>query len=665
MNRSIVTDSINNARKTVLLAFAVSAASVAVLVAELALMDSLIASSAEELRAATLITGDILLIDEQLTSSAELAVATGDEKWVARYEHYIPILDRAIARATQLDLPLGQRFVDETNLSNDHLVRLERQAFDLLRRGQAPVAKSILEGAEYSEQKRILAQASQTFSAEMVAMKDRELRNLRHWGLWITLSVLFLTGLGLLAGWQRLTNSLKGSRDYFLKAEQKVQWLACHDTLTGLPNRHNFVQELNEWKTSLQRGEECALFLIDLDRFKPVNELYGHRLGDEVLRAVGHRLKSIVGGRGLAARLGGDEFGILMPFASGKTSPVEIAQRIVHEIPKPIRLAALSIKVGATVGLTMISDAADDSGTLAMQDGSAAETAIRQADMALHQAKTEGRGRYHVFTSDMEANLLRRIELERECKTAIKQGQIIPYYQPVVEIKSGRWLGLEVLARWNHPIHGVLNPSIIIPIVEDTGAINEMTCSLLSQALDDARFWPGGMTVSINLSPNQFGDHWLVGRLLSILTEHSYPPERLEIEITETALIDNVDAVRATIESLHNLGVKIALDDFGAGFAGLTYLRDFKFDRIKIDRSFVTQMLTQPKDEKLVEAILCFGRALGVETTAEGVENHETCRRLLELGCRTGQGFYFGKPQPQREIRRTLANRENKVPKIA
>ena len=275
---------------------------------------------------------------------------------------------------------------------------------------------------------------------------------------------------------------------------------------------------------------------------------------------------------------------------------------------------------------------------------------MRQADMALYQAKKEEGSSYHFFHPTMDVELRQQVELEREIGAAITAGQIVPYYQPLVDLKSGAVIGCEVLARWEHPRRGLLPPSIFIPIAEDTGNISELTYALLRQAITDARTWPETLSISLNLSPRMVANSWLPQELMKILTEHSFPARRLELEITETSLIECASAASAALKSLRNQGVQIALDDFGAGYSGLSYLRQFEFDRIKIDRSFVADLLDDPQTLKLVEKIIGFCRTLGLQTTAEGIETLALQNRLTELGCDVGQGYFFCKPKPNSEI---------------
>ncbi len=428
------------------------------------------------------------------------------------------------------------------------------------------------------------------------------------------------------------------------EAESEAHRLARHDVLTGLPNRRRFLEEFSQWMNHVLEDEICALFVVDLDHFKPINDLYGHRLGDEVLRVIAGRLSEIVGGNGLVSRLAGDEFGILLRCRKGDDAPVRLARRIVHAIPKPISLASLSIEVGVSVGGTFCNTGTD--GDVARRDGSLVETALRQADMAMYRAKTEGRGMYRFFDAAMDDRLRERVQLEREIKGAIARGEIVPYYQPLVDLGTKMVIGYEILARWIHPTKGVLQPTVFIPIAEDTGTIAELTYALLKQAVEDAKDWPDNLSLSLNLSARQFADPWLAQRILAILVASSFPPQRLEIEITETAVVERLDEAKTTLQSLRNLGVTIALDDFGTGYAGLHHLRELHFDTVKIDRSFVSRMMERPEDAKLVEAMVGLSHSLGLRTTAEGIETQDVLDRLKVLGCEVGQGFLFGRPEP-------------------
>jgi len=437
-------------------------------------------------------------------------------------------------------------------------------------------------------------------------------------------------------------------------AREQALRLATEDQLTGLPNRRQFIEYLtHHQKLSLTRTDRIAVVVLDLDRFKPVNDLYGHRVGDEVLRATANRLKNIGGEKALVARIGGDEFGIILPVTSGDEAQVA-ARRIIAEVPEPISLAALSVNVGVSVGIAWCTSEHIHSDVLITADGGYVETVMRQADMALYRAKREGGSYYQFFCLEMDEQLRQRMDLESEIGRAIKSGQIVPYYQPLVDLKTGSVTGCEVLARWNHPTRGLLLPATFIPIAKATGSISALTYSLLRQAIQDAQTWPIALTLSVNLSPLMVVDAWLVPEILQILTELAFSPHRLSLEITETPLIDRPEEAKFVLKSLRDLGMRVSLDDFGAGYSGLSYLRQFDIDTVKLDRSFVGEILVDPRSLELVECIIGFCHRLGLSVTAEGIEELSVLNRLAELGCDSGQGFFFSKPKPNTGFLRYL-----------
>jgi diguanylate cyclase (GGDEF)-like protein len=480
------------------------------------------------------------------------------------------------------------------------------------------------------------------------------------------LALLFCLGLAAIVYGYRRLGDLRQEVAQRQKAEQEARWLARHDPLTGLPNRRQFLEDFRGLAGTLPAQQDCALLLIDLDRFKPINDLFGHRLGDEVLRVVAKRLRELVGDRGIVARLGGDEFGVLLRYANGDDFPVRLARRLVSEVPRPIPLAALSVEVGVSLGAAVI----DPEKSGKMRGGASrrnrraiVETALRQADMALYRAKLEGRGAYRFHDSEMDEDLQQRVQLEREIKGAIARGEIVPYYQPLVDLNTERTVGYEVLARWRHPTRGMLEPSLFIPIAEDTGSIADLTYALLGRAVKDARSWPDDIFISINLSPRQFADLQLPQRILGILEMGGFTPRRLEVEITETAVVQSLADTKRILQKLRDVGVKIALDDFGTGYAGLYHLRDLQLDSIKIDRSFISKMLAKSEEGKIVEAMISLAHTLGLHVTAEGVESKEVLAKLIELGCETGQGFFFGAPdaKAERHIGEVAAKRSREV----
>jgi EAL domain-containing protein (putative c-di-GMP-specific phosphodiesterase class I) len=285
--------------------------------------------------------------------------------------------------------------------------------------------------------------------------------------------------------------------------------------------------------------------------------------------------------------------------------------------------------------------------------------------MAMYWAKAEGRGQYRFFDRAMDERLQQRVELEAEMKGAIEAEQIVPYYQPLVDLETSETVGHEVLARWKHPTRGLLLPETFIPIAEDTATIGEMTYALLTQALRDAKTWPQHLYLSINLSPRQISDPSLTHRILDLLAQASFPPHRLVVEITETAVVQKLDEAKRVLDALRRVGVRVALDDFGTGYSGLYHLRELQLDTIKIDRSFVSQMLAKPEEARIVKAILSLSQALGLHTTAEGIETKQVLERLTKLGCDTGQRFLFGEPEPESAVSETLREQAELARQIA
>lgn len=435
----------------------------------------------------------------------------------------------------------------------------------------------------------------------------------------------------------RLRREIKARQD----AEVMAQSIARRDALTGLPNRRMLVETIEAVSTS---SGQAALLLIDLDRFKPVNDIYGHAAGDAVLCELAERLGASLPRDAVAARLGGDEFAVFLPNETRSDELMRLAQQLVHRLSEPVSWQGARFDVGATIGIAVMP-----------QDGSDPEALLRAADIAMYRGKREGRGTYRFFEQGMDEELKARVSLESALRSAIEKGEIKPHYQPLVALPEQKLLGLEVLARWYHPTRGIIPPAVFIPIAEDTGLITELCYSLLRQACADARGWPAHLRLAVNVSPVQFKDRLLAPRILSILKETGFSPKRLEVEITETALTDDLDAARATLGVLQNAGVSIALDDFGTGYSSLYHLREMRFDRIKIDRSFVQSLGSDDESAKIVGAILSLGRSLGILTTAEGIENADNSAWLASRGCETGQGYLFGAPVPASEVDRLIA----------
>ena len=428
------------------------------------------------------------------------------------------------------------------------------------------------------------------------------------------------------------------------EAEAHAQALARHDTLTGLPNRRLLNEAI---RGAVRTGANHAILLVDLDRFKPVNDVHGHAAGDAVLCEAAERIKTALLHGGMVARLGGDEFAVLIRYGA-KSDLMRTAQQIIIALSAPFSWNSAEFEVGATIGLALLPE-----------DGSEPDDLLRCADIAMYRGKREGRATYRFFEQAMDNELKARAALESELRVAIAKGEIKPHYQPLVSLQDKQLLGFEVLARWYHPQRGILSPDLFIPICEDAGLITELSYGLLRSACLDAAAWPPHLRLALNISPYQLRDRWLPERLLAILTETGFAPSRFEVEITETALAADLDAARTALTSLQNVGVSIALDDFGTGYSSLYHLRELRFDKIKIDRSFVQALNQNAESTKIVDAIINLGKSLGLLTTAEGIEDNENRDWLAQQGCSYGQGYLFGAPMPAKTIDGLLQDGED------
>lgn len=416
-------------------------------------------------------------------------------------------------------------------------------------------------------------------------------------------------------------------------SEELATRLARHDPLTGLPNRRVLAEDLGKAITSVQGSSaECAVFLIDLDLFKPVNDVHGHVAGDAVLVEVAARIAAVVGTAGTVARMGGDEFACVISYEAGSDLPARMAAQMLRGLSEPIFVEAGRMQIGSTIGIAR-----------APHDGLTASDLLHGADLAMYTGKREGRGVYHFYHEEMDVQLRERTALEDDLRLAVSAGEIIPHFQPVMDLADGRILGFEALARWTHPTKGLIPPDTFIPIAEDLGIIDEITYAMLRASCAAAREWPAGLSLSVNVSPLQLRDPWLASRLLAILTEAGIAPGRLIVEVTENAVIDDMMKAQEIFSSLQSAGVRLALDDFGKGYSSLYHLRQLRFDQLKIDRSFIHSMMS-PESAKIVSAVTGLGKSLGMPVTAEGVETEAEADALRALGCEHAQGFLFGKP---------------------
>jgi diguanylate cyclase len=417
-------------------------------------------------------------------------------------------------------------------------------------------------------------------------------------------------------------------------AEARIRHLAFHDPLTGIANRMLFLSSLEE-AVAVQsaRGGELAVLCFDLDRFKIINDVYGHAVGDELLRHVAAQIRECCDHDAVAARLGGDEFALLLQARDVATGSASLARRLLARLNRPVTLAGHSIRSSASVGIALVP-----------RDASDAATAMRHADLALYRAKTDERGSYRFFEPAMDAVARARAELEADLRQAIASNQLFVHYQPLAGLESGRIEGFEALVRWEHPTRGLIMPDQFIPVAEDSGLIVELGEWVLNRACADAAAWDPALRLSVNVSPAQFVYADVCQTVEKALRRSGLSAERLELEITEGVLIADPARGLEMLNRIRAIGVQIVMDDFGTGYSSLSYFRQFPFDKVKIDRSFIQDMLDNDHARSIVQAIISLGRGLNLQVVAEGVETAEQLAELQMQGCGQAQGYYISRP---------------------
>ncbi|WP_298368803.1 EAL domain-containing protein [uncultured Bradyrhizobium sp.] len=424
------------------------------------------------------------------------------------------------------------------------------------------------------------------------------------------------------------------------RAEARLAFMAQHDSLTGLPNRNLLRQQMEDMLQHTRRStDKVAVLMLGLDNFKAVNDTLGHGIGDKLLRGVAKRLRSTLREEDALARLNSDEFTIVQGGVMRPEDAVLLARRILDAIGEPYLLDGHSVVVGASIGIAM-----------SPGDGEDSEKLLKSADMALSRAKSEFRGTFSFFEAEMDARAQSRRKIEIDLRDAIQNEGLRPYYQPLVDLTSGRITGFEALVRWPHPERGMISPGEFIPVAEETGLINPLGALMLHRACMDAAQWPDDVRVAVNLSPLQFRTGNLLALITDALRQSGLPARRLELEITETLLLEKSSQVLATLHALRALGVRMSMDDFGTGYSSLSYLRSFPFDKIKIDQSFVRDLGANPDAQAIVRSIVSLGVGLGVTITAEGVETEAELSCLRAEGCHEGQGFLFSRARPNAEV---------------
>jgi diguanylate cyclase (GGDEF)-like protein/PAS domain S-box-containing protein len=438
------------------------------------------------------------------------------------------------------------------------------------------------------------------------------------------------------------------------RSEERIAHLAHYDALTDLPNRVFFREQLERALKHVRRGERLAVLYLDLDKFKSVNDTLGHQGGDELLKTVAARLRGCLRETDIVARLGGDEFAIVQTAVTDPADVTDLVKRIQDAVQETCQLGGHQLAVDASIGIAM-----------APEDGAEPDQLLKNADMAMYGAKADGRGTYRFFEADMDARMKARRGLENDLRQAVMCGEFELYYQPLVNIRDNSIVACEALLRWHHPTRGMVSPIDFIPVAEETGVINPLGAWVLRTACAEAARWPDNISVTVNVSAVQFKNENLMQTVVNALAASGLRAQRLELEITESVLLCDNEATLTTLHQLKKLGVRIAMDDFGTGYSSLNYLRQFPFDKVKIDRSFIKDVAEKDGSWSIVQAVVSIAKSRNIVTTAEGVETAEQLELLRVLGCTEMQGYLFSRPKPAAEILKMLLPRRARAASVA
>jgi len=467
----------------------------------------------------------------------------------------------------------------------------------------------------------------------------------------ITATALSLNVALILFGWRRYADLLHEA-EMRRDSEARAALIASTDGMTGLLNRKGFADQGESLRVqAVASGKDLAIFSLQLNRFKAINDRHGYDVGDKVMRSIASALVENSEYGALVARLSGDEFAVAMMCDPGENRPVVMrAEQLLRTITRPIDVDEKMIQVGAFIGI-----AASDPRTGQVRDY------LRRADIALDHARSTCSVRPVWFDEGMERAMIAHSELEQGIRQGLEHRQFVPYFEPQVDLLTGEIVGFEVLARWDHPLSGLISPDTFIPIAEEHGLIGRLSEQVMLSAMTLAANWDPSIKLSVNISPVQLSDSWLAQRIVRLLTEAGFPADRLVIEITESSLFSDLELAKSIVSSLKNQGVRLALDDFGTGFSSLAHLRALPFDFIKVDRCFVSTIETQPESAAIIRAVTTLAEALQVPVTVEGVEDARTHAALAGFGCAVGQGWYFGKPMSGEQATELLRTRTPSV----
>ncbi len=646
---SIVEQTMRQARRAVAITLAGAALWTALLLVERIWSADELARAAERLATAHEVAGRLRVTEQQLWQAAQTASLTGDVGWIDRYDRLVDQVSQNVEHAALLaPMEVSDRYRRKTAEAAAEITRMRASALEALKSGAHESARALFDGERYGLNSRLLSEANEELTGASLAATRADLARLEQRS-WLMSGGAVL--LALVAGavlWRRLSRGLDHTRGTLRDAEVHIQRMASSDLLTGLDNRAGLHDRMH---ARLARagtgGEAVSVLMVDLDRFKPVNDRHGHMVGDMVLKEVARRLKLCLTPDDLRARYGGDEFVVVVPERAAPFSARATAERIVERLAEPMQFGDLSVSIGASVGIAQFP-----------ADAQTADELLRKADSALYRAKQGGRGLVHRYDPRRDEIMADRHTLEQEIREGIAAGQFVPYYQPIVGLERRNVSSMELLCRWRHPERGVLTPDKFIAVAENSGLIGPLTFALLRAACQDIERFPPHWRLSINVAPQQIENPELVAQLLAIVRESGVPATRFDVELTETALVNDTARARAVIMDLKKAGMTVTLDDFGTGYSSLSYLAEMTFDRIKIDRSFV-RTIDKPQSAKIVDAIIGLSRSLGVDTVAEGVETELQASTLHQMGCRNAQGYLFGRPMPARDLDDRVALAKN------
>jgi diguanylate cyclase (GGDEF)-like protein len=463
----------------------------------------------------------------------------------------------------------------------------------------------------------------------------------------IACTALMLNVALILFGWRRYVD-LQHEAEMRADGERRAAVLATTDAATGLFNRKGFADRAEALcRASSETGVDVIIVSLQIHRFKAVNDQHGYETGDRLLKALAASLGETLGSEAVIARLSGDEFAVAFTLAPTEHARAEVmAEAVLRAVTKPYLIEERMIEVGAFAGL-----AAAPAAEARIPD------LLRRADIAMDHAKSGRVVRPVWFDAGMERALIAQGEIEQGIRYGLEHGQFVPYFEPQIDLSTGDIVGFEVLARWSHPLSGIIGPDVFIPVAEEIGAIGRLSEQVIAEALRQSAEWDAAIKISVNISPTQFADGWLAQRVVRMLSETGFPADRLIVEITESSLFADIDLARSIVTSLKNQGIRLALDDFGTGFSSLSSLRSLPFDMIKIDRSFVTNLPQNKESMAIIRAVSTLAAALSIPVCVEGIENEAAYDSVLMLGCGLGQGWYFGKAMPAEQARELLSLR--------